>query len=317
MARLSYAIYMWDQDDLALLEKAKRAEEGRDSYIRLSAKELARHCRRYTRGAAETERLIQELLDQFWDLRNDLGVVLIDHERMEAIWSVQRRHLSCIQDPPGVALYTKTGELTKGGIRLPVYRCARGSTSLESFHLHLNGFIPGTSASALHFQVYLLEGLVRWNEDRGRASVEGAQRLVPRCYDALLQDYLKRLTQEFMGMTVVETYTQPGEYTGELIGVEYLFSQTGAVLEDLGRDPDAPDGLDEADVEVVDNDEGEEDEGFGELQDMQFLHDQPAAAAAAAAAACSADTDPVSREESAVETGMDVAEGDGPVGVTH
>ncbi|XP_055362612.1 uncharacterized protein LOC114850111 [Betta splendens] len=105
MARLSYAIYLWDQDDLALLEKAKRAEEGRDSYIHLSAKELVRHCRRYTRGAAETERLIQELLDQFWDLQNNLGVVLIHRERMEAIWSVQRRHLSCIQDPPGVALY--------------------------------------------------------------------------------------------------------------------------------------------------------------------------------------------------------------------
>ncbi|XP_028997912.1 uncharacterized protein LOC114850102 [Betta splendens] len=114
-----------------------------------------------------------------------------------------------------------------------------------------------------------------------------------------------------MGRTLVETYTQPGEYTGELIGVEYLFSQTGAVLEDLGRDPDAPNGLDEADVEVVD--EEEQDEGFEELQDIQFLQDQQAAAAAAADDdASSDDTDPVSREESAVETGMDVAEGDGP-----
>ena len=104
--------------------------------------------------------------------------------------------LESIQDPAGVELYTQTGQFTKGGVQLPVYRCARDSTSLESFHLH--HFIPGktfplsittwrthtrttglsfshfnhvalcclgTSASDVHFQVYLLEGLVRWNEN--------------------------------------------------------------------------------------------------------------------------------------------------------
>ncbi len=34
----------------------------------------------------------------------------------------------------------------------------------------------GTSASALHFQMYLMEGLVQWNEARGVAAVEGASR---------------------------------------------------------------------------------------------------------------------------------------------
>ena len=56
-------------------------------------------------------------------------------------WSTQRRHVKCIQDPPGITLYTQTGQQVKGGVVLPVYRCARGSTSLESFHLHR--FIPG------------------------------------------------------------------------------------------------------------------------------------------------------------------------------
>ncbi|RVE68857.1 hypothetical protein OJAV_G00096430 [Oryzias javanicus] len=35
------------------------------------------------------------------------------------------------------------GTILKGEHRLPTYRCARGSTSLQSFHLHLNRFIPG------------------------------------------------------------------------------------------------------------------------------------------------------------------------------
>ena len=31
----------------------------------------------------------------------------------------------------------------KGGITRRVYKCARGSTSLENFHLHMTRFIPG------------------------------------------------------------------------------------------------------------------------------------------------------------------------------
>lgn len=59
------------------------------------------------------------------------------------LWESQQRHIPCLQDLEGVQLYTKTGTKTKGGIELPVYHCARASTSLESFHQHLNNFIPG------------------------------------------------------------------------------------------------------------------------------------------------------------------------------
>ena len=63
---------------------------------------------------------------------------------MSEIWPEQKKHVSCIQDPPGVRLCTMTGNSTKGGKSLPMYRCTRGTTSLESFHLHLARFIPGT-----------------------------------------------------------------------------------------------------------------------------------------------------------------------------
>ncbi|CAB1441186.1 unnamed protein product [Pleuronectes platessa] len=222
MSRLSFAIFEWDGGDFT------RLQEARQSRLDPTSRELARHCRRRTRGVEETERLIQELLDTMWDATDIMGVPLIDHPEMEEIWSTQRCHLQCIQDPPGVALYTKTGEVTRGGVVLPVYRCARGSTSLESFHLHLCQFIPGTSANDLHFQVYLLEGLVRWNEDRARAAVAGnARRSTARCYNARLLSSVNRLSKKFMGITLVENFTQPWEYTGELIGLEYLYSQTG------------------------------------------------------------------------------------------
>lgn len=57
---------------------------------------------------------------------------------------------------------------------------------------------------------------MRWNENRGRAAVEGGQRTVLRCYDAKLALCFSQLTQEFLGRTLVEDYTKPREYTGKL-----------------------------------------------------------------------------------------------------
>ena len=57
--------------------------------------------------------------------------------QMVTIWNEEKKHIKCIQDPPGVALYTVIGHIKKGGVQLPVFRCSRGTTSLESFHLHL------------------------------------------------------------------------------------------------------------------------------------------------------------------------------------
>ncbi|CAB1440974.1 unnamed protein product [Pleuronectes platessa] len=119
MSRLSFAIFERDAEDVTCLQEA------RQSPLDPTSRELSRHCRRRTRGAEETERLIQELLESMWDVTDGMGVPLIDRPMMEDIWIMQRRHLRCIQDPPGVLLYAKTGEVTRGGVVLPVYRCAR------------------------------------------------------------------------------------------------------------------------------------------------------------------------------------------------
>lgn len=157
MSRLSACIFEWDAADVALLRSAKRQilisqgyPDMSDEEVnkQLTKEELALHCRRRTRGEETTIPLLEQLLRQLGGSsgNDSLGVPLIDAERMEYIWRVQRKHVKCIQDPPGVALYTVTGSMTKGGVLLKTYRCARGSTSLESFHLHLNRFIPGLSS---------------------------------------------------------------------------------------------------------------------------------------------------------------------------
>ena len=157
----------------------------------ITRNELARHCKRKTRGAELTAQLIEELLLDMGTATDSFGVPVFN-ERMLTIWKEEIKHIPCIQDPPEVALYTVTGHIRKGSMELPVYRCARGTTSLESFHLYLarygciksnrhwlNGvhivrFIPGTSASNVHFQAYLLEGLSRWNQARALAVATAA-----------------------------------------------------------------------------------------------------------------------------------------------
>ncbi|GFR59669.1 hypothetical protein ElyMa_003513600, partial [Elysia marginata] len=154
------------------------------------------------------------------------------------MWEQQRSHCACIQDPPSISLYKIEGRKSKGGVNLPIYRCARGAVSLESFHLHLNSFIPGESAGAVNFQAYLLEGLVRWNEDRHTAAVVEYQ---------LQCDVVTVATK--LGVKPVVKPTHPAPYTGELIGVEYLFHQH------LGRPDEGEEEEEEAVHEVFEEKE--------------------------------------------------------------
>ncbi|XP_078023606.1 uncharacterized protein LOC144462810 [Epinephelus lanceolatus] len=276
MRRLSCCIFEWDPEDLSRLNLAKQGEHSGRRNV-MTIEEMSRHCRRCTRGVQETERLLDETVEVFMGATDAMNIPLLDRGRMENIWNTQRQHVDCIQDPPSVQLYTRTGQLTKGGVALPVYRCARGSTSLESFHLHLNRFIPGTAASGCFFQMYLLEGLSTWNEDWAQAAAGGAM-TGKKCYSGQEQHTLNQLSQHFFGLTLVEGYTKPLEYTGELIGISYLYSQTGRTLQDFPDDPEEPDGSEELNVEKEEDLVLEEvgDEGFHEfLLDVLHPSQQP------------------------------------------
>ncbi|KAK7944627.1 hypothetical protein WMY93_000355 [Mugilogobius chulae] len=256
MAGLSRCIFEWDPEDVAALRKAKQGERLADGMgvvseralnERITRRELARHCRRRTRGVEETTKRIKALIDLMDGEcgKDTLGVPLLNHERIQQIWKDQQRHIACIQDPP------------KGGVELSTYRCARGSTSLESFHLHLNRFIPGTSASVAHFQAYLLEGLMRWNEDRMDEAVKAGSTLWT--YNSAQREALDRLSRKILGKSLVDNYRPPGAYTGELLGIEYLYSQTGKALTviEAGAEEDRL-------VEEMEDEQEDQDEGFVE-----------------------------------------------------
>ncbi|KAK5618927.1 hypothetical protein CRENBAI_007684 [Crenichthys baileyi] len=126
MSRMSVCIFEWDAAYLALLREAKAQQlqaqglSSTDVDRHLTREELALHCRRRTQGVDTKVKLLEALFAVLmWSHGNDsISVPLFDQESSEHIWWVQRKHVKCIQDPLGVALYTKTGELTKKLIRL-------------------------------------------------------------------------------------------------------------------------------------------------------------------------------------------------------
>ena len=154
MQKVSSAIFEWDLGDVEALRTAKEGELKNAGVSKPSTAavnkaitkyELARHCIRRTRGTEETIRLIESLFSSAEYLTDFLGTPLLKADAFE-LWEEEKYHVKCLQDPVGVSLYTQTGTLSKGAFSLPVYRCARGTTSLESFHAHQVNFIPGNFA---------------------------------------------------------------------------------------------------------------------------------------------------------------------------
>ena len=118
------------------LRKTLGGQESSDKQILASLKrtEMARYCKRRTCGVDVTRRMIQSLLDAMWELTDTTGLRLINADSMQHIWKVQQKHLPCIQDVPGVELYTKVGTSEKGGQVLDVYIISLASPGYQENH---------------------------------------------------------------------------------------------------------------------------------------------------------------------------------------
>lgn len=67
----------------------------------------------------------------------------------------------------------------------------------------------------MHFQAFLLDGLVRWNEDRAQTAVEGKNRQPLLSYSGHLQHILNLSSQKVLGKEQGKDYTKPSKYTGK------------------------------------------------------------------------------------------------------
>ena len=74
--------------------------------------------------------------------------------------------------------------------------------------------IAGTTANDMHFQAYLLEGIVRLNEDRASAALEGTRRPEIRSYHSALRHLVNQLNMMVYGSEFDDCYRDPYKYTG-------------------------------------------------------------------------------------------------------
>ena len=110
------------------------------------------------------------------------------------------------------------------------------------------------------FQAYLIEGLARWNIQRREDSMEGKE--VAQSFDVALKHRFNALSSDIHKEPVLTSFSTPPVYTGEVIGMSYLHSQTGdsaGEMEELDRE------IDEAFVDFEIH--PEDDEGNFDMED--------------------------------------------------
>ncbi|XP_049334369.1 uncharacterized protein LOC111194625 [Astyanax mexicanus] len=213
----------------------------------ISREQLKHHVRRVTLGAQETFRLVHLAIEELKGPAglDENGVSLFKTpEVIDEVWAAQQRHLECLQDPPDMSMYRVARTTTINNVDVPFYKCLRGSNSMEGFHKSLPNMIPGPHCAARPYQVYLISGIARWNSDRTSDAVFGGKGRHHRMYSAPLIDRLNARCQQLFGEPVEENFRASADvHSAELLGLEYLFSQSSGEpfsLQDIADDGPSP-----------------------------------------------------------------------------
>ena len=87
----------------------------------------------------------------------------------------------------------------------------------------------------------------------------------PLChsYSGLLRHTVNELAQTVLGNPLGPSFHLPRAYTGELIGIEYLYSQTGRALQENEEE-------EEEEEEAAGSSQEEEEEEFDMERDLTF-----------------------------------------------
>lgn len=281
---LSAAVFAYNSDDMAAVIRAIRAGSP-NKYAALSdgqiiATQVKRNdlhnVRRVTVGAQETFKRVQHTIDTLKGQAglDENGVPLFkDSISIDQVWAAQQKHLECFQDIPGKNMYTVTKHVTRNGVSLPFYITMRGSNSLEGFHSFLPSMIPGPRCAAVPFQVYLLSGIARWNSDRESAAVKGKKGRKYHVYASPLIHRLNERCKKLFGEVEEVNFRPPVPVGNEMIGLEFLFSQSNASFsttshyhetkEDLMQNNDDGDEV----TDDVEEETDDEDDGFCEVSE--------------------------------------------------
>ena len=91
-----------------LLYRAKRGELQKAGVLNpsedtvrkaVTKEEMARYCRRGTRGVKETCKLLDSLFSSMYTATDALGVPLFRDDMLTTVWPEQKKHLPCFMIP--------------------------------------------------------------------------------------------------------------------------------------------------------------------------------------------------------------------------
>lgn len=120
-----------------------------------------------------------------------------------------------------------------------------------------------------------------------------------RSFAGHTKEAVNKLSLKVFGEPLDPSFHPPAKYTGELLGVQYLYAQTGKVLKPPQLDPDTIEE-EEDDDQVQEAEDDNDDEGFVEADDQTLAPLVPVASRPASPASPS--PPPHDRQESPMST---------------
>lgn len=85
----------------------------------------------------------------------------------------------------------------------------------NSLKIVCNYFVnSGTLANDVNFQVFLLDGVHRWNQDRERDMTDPKDRPKTVSYDGILRHSANLLSREVLNQDICPEFVTPSKYTG-------------------------------------------------------------------------------------------------------
>ena len=78
-------------------------------------------------------------------------------------------------------------------------------------------FLPGWRCNALHTQMYMLEGLSRWNINRAQQALNMSVTSQTRIYGVRLMSSVNALSNRVLGSALLQEFTPPGKPTGKIL----------------------------------------------------------------------------------------------------
>lgn len=155
-----------NKDDLTAVEEVLKRQGM--SYEEVEAKKqtewtfFLQYCRRHVPAAEELERRLGRIFEVYAMLQDATTKEPLFRAKSRNVWTALLKHVrkGCFSDPEGLSLYFERRYNRQG---LVLWRCIRGTNSIEGYHKQKRDILSRTFASPKLLHLLLLEFNFRHN----------------------------------------------------------------------------------------------------------------------------------------------------------